>query len=258
MFLNSIFNKKEFWDNGYVRVGKVLTRDEVDIIIGEINTNEEMQDLRKNTSLKFRGGKYPSFESIFVMNDVTSHSVFSLACRKAKILNFISSAFSDDAYLYHSKVALKYENMPGFKYHQDYFYWYNMGCVFPNMATCFVALDKVTRENGCLKYIPKSHLCGRLEHVMHDGVSDSEAHPERVEKLIDMFGESEIELEPGEAVIHHANLLHASDANSSDKSRLSLLGCYNTKGNNPLPDYDAHPHYEKQARVYKRIKRPQC
>lgn len=30
-------------------------------------------------------------------------------------------------------------------------YWYNNSCLFPDMGTVFIAIDKCDRENGCLK-----------------------------------------------------------------------------------------------------------
>ena len=30
-------------------------------------------------------------------------------------------------------------------------YWYDNGCLFPDMGTVFIAIDKCDRENGCLK-----------------------------------------------------------------------------------------------------------
>ena len=30
-------------------------------------------------------------------------------------------------------------------------YWYHYGCLFPDMGTVFIAIDKCDRENGCLK-----------------------------------------------------------------------------------------------------------
>lgn len=64
MFLNSTFDNKEFWDNSYVRMGKVLNRDEVDIIISEINTNDEMQDLRKNKQGFIKKLRGPSVDEL--------------------------------------------------------------------------------------------------------------------------------------------------------------------------------------------------
>ena len=30
-------------------------------------------------------------------------------------------------------------------------YWYNNGCLFPDMMTVFIAVDKITKENSCLQ-----------------------------------------------------------------------------------------------------------
>ncbi len=237
-----------FWAEGYVRLGKLFLDAEVQAIAASIRNCKKMNEHHAQVKRKYEAGAHPSFETIFVMNDVFSDNIFALACRKKEILDFISFAFSDDAYLYHSKVPLKYPLMPGFKYHQDYYYWYQMGCLFPSMATCFIALDQATKENGCLKFIPKSHLCGRMDHILYDGFSDSEAHPERVDLLKKRYGESYMELEPGEVVIFHCNVLHASEDNRSDKSRIGLLGCYNTKLNNPINTNWEHPQYHKQVR----------
>ena len=46
-------------------------------------------------------------------------------------------------------------NLNVFLYHR---YWYKNGCLFPDMASAFIAIDKCDVENGCLKVnklIPK-------------------------------------------------------------------------------------------------------
>ena len=30
-------------------------------------------------------------------------------------------------------------------------YWYKNGCLYPDMGTVFIAIDKCNMENGCLK-----------------------------------------------------------------------------------------------------------
>lgn len=245
--------KREFWETGYVRLGKLLDDDEVAVIRDAIRDCDQMNACHAAVKEKFEAGQYPSFETIFVMNDVFTDNIFALACRKAAILDFVSEVFGDDAYLYHSKVVLKYPNTPGFKYHQDYYYWYEMGCLFPAMATCFIAIDAATRENGCLRFVPGSHLCGRINHVLTDGFSDSGCDPERVELLTERHGEVHMELAPGEAVAFHCNLLHGSDTNDSEASRLALLGCYNTRNNSPTNNNWTHPHYARQNRFAGKI-----
>ena len=240
---------KHFHEKGYALLGPLFDEQEVELLKSIILNCDEMNERFKLVKEKLQKGEYPSFDTIYVMNDVFSDNIFALACRKPPIIDFISEAFNDDAYLYHSKVPLKYPQMAGFKYHQDYYYWYTMGCLKPNMATCFIAIDKADTSNGCLKVIPGSHKCGRIDHVLHNGFSDSECDPVRVELLKERYGEVNLELNPGEVAIFHCNLLHSSDTNLSDNSRLALLGCFNTRNNSPFIETE-HPSYAKQERFH--------
>ena len=56
------------------------------------------------------------------------------------------------------------------------------------------------------------------------------------------------EMEPGTALFFHSNLLHASSANTSEKSRWSLICCYNAARNDPYKD-SHHPRYTPLHKV---------
>jgi ectoine hydroxylase-related dioxygenase (phytanoyl-CoA dioxygenase family) len=128
-----------------------------------------------------------------------------------------------------------------------------MGCLFPDLATCYIAVDRADRDNGCLKLVRGSHRLGRVDHVLFDGVSDSSVDPERLEEILARLPQDYIELEPGDAVIFHANTLHGSDENRSDRSRLALLGCYNSKHNDPYVRSHDHPNYIAQSKIYEPV-----
>jgi hypothetical protein len=51
-----------------------------------------------------------------------------------------------------------------------------------------------------------------------------------------------VEVDPGDAILFHGNLLHRSDQNRSDDPRWALICCYNTKSNNPYKE-SRHPRY---------------
>lgn len=239
-----------FQRDGYTILRGAFGSDEVAVLREAIASSERMNSQFRAIQAKFASGKYPSFESICVWNDTSGDDVFAKFTRSAKIFDVLERVFDDDVYVYHNKVALKYSNMPGFKHHQDYFYWYGMGCLFPDLATCFIAVDPATRENGCIRLVRGSHRLGRVEHKLFDGVSDSSVEPERLAVILDRLPEDVIEMAPGDAVIFHCNTLHASDANLSPNSRLALLGCYNTKRNDPFIRNHPHPNYMPQTKVY--------
>lgn len=94
--------------------------------------------------------------------------------------------------------------------HQDNFYF----CLRPpNVITMWLALDRVGEENGALRYIPQSHSRGLRPHAQTEvigfsqGISDYGPKDEAAEVLI--------ELEPGDLVCHHGELVHRAGANRS-------------------------------------------
>ena len=57
-----------------------------------------------------------------------------------------------------------------------------------------------------------------------------------------------VELDPGDALFFHCNVLHTSDQNRSDRRRWAFLIAYNRADNNPyLPHH--HPQYTALHKV---------
>jgi len=240
---------EEFWRRGFVILRGVFSRQEVGFLREAIVKNKSMTSYAQRARESFSAGKYPSFETIYVWNDTSGNDIFAKVTRAEKLWRVLGDIFRDEVYVYHNKVTLKYPGVPGFKYHQDYYYWYGMGCLYPDMAACYVAIDPATRENGCLKVLERSYRLGRLEHTMYDGVSDSGVMEERLAIVLQRCPEVHLELNPGDCVIFHCNTIHGSDPNLSDKSRLALLGCYNTKHNDPYVQECGHPNFIHQAPI---------
>jgi len=240
---------REFWEKGYLVVRNVFTGEEMQIVKQVILDHEHMNRVSDALKQKIETGKRPSFESIFVWNDTARDDVFAKVTRRAAIFDRLEHFFDDRIYVYHNKITLKYPGVVGFRYHQDYAYWYDMGCLYPDMATVMIAVDPANRRNGCLKMLTGSHKLGRINHVFDDGVSDSGVNPERLEQISKSLEEEYFELERGDIVIFHCNTLHGSDDNTSDQSRIALLGCYNTRHNNPYRSPNGHPYYQHQQRV---------
>jgi ectoine hydroxylase-related dioxygenase (phytanoyl-CoA dioxygenase family) len=131
-------------------------------------------------------------------------------------------------------------------WHQDYGYWYQNGILFPLLTSAFIAVDPATRQNGCLQVIRGSHLAGRIEHTLTG--DQAGADMERVEKLLERQELVHVEMEPGDTLFFHANLLHRSDQNHSDHPRWSMIVCYNAARNNPYKE-SHHPRYTPLSKV---------
>ena len=109
------------------------------------------------------------------------------------------------------------------------------------MGSCFIMLDKATKENGCLKILKGSHKVGRIGHGVSD-TPEQTADMERINELKKRHETVSINAEPGDALFFHSNLLHSSDANKSNNSRRTLIVCFNTKSNSPYKKI-AHASY---------------
>lgn len=106
-------------------------------------------------------------------------------------------------------------------WHQDYSYWTRTKPIAH--LTCWCGLDDATKENGCLQYIPGSHLWGLLPKPVIagelEGIKDylNEEQKKQLEKP------QLAEVKAGEAVFHHSLALHGSGANTSPRPRRAFV-----------------------------------
>jgi len=167
--------------------------------------------------------------------------IYGAICRSRRVVDSMEQLLGGEVYHYHSKLSAKEPKVGGaWEWHQDYGYWYQNGCLFPDLASVFIALDPATRENGCLQLLKGSHRMGRIEHGRFG--SQTGADPERVEAAMKRLERVYCEMQAGDAVFFHGNTLHSSDANLSDKPRWGLICCYNTRNNDPYKE-SHHPSY---------------
>ena len=168
--------------------------------------------------------------------------IYSAFVRCRRIVDTMERLLGGEVYHYHHKMILK-EPLSGgaWEWHQDYGYWYDNGCLFPDLASCMIAVDRATRANGCLQVLRGSHRMGRINH---GPIGDQTgADPERVQAALARLETVFCELEPGDGVFFHSNLLHRSDRNDSDSPRWAFICCYNAARNDPYKD-SRHPRYQ--------------
>jgi len=167
--------------------------------------------------------------------------VYGAVARCRRVVDRAEALVGGEVYHYHSKMVLKDPEVGGaWAWHQDYGYWYENGLLYPDLVSMFLALDPATRENGCLQVVPRSHHLGRLQHQLTGDQAGAE--PERVAAAVERLGAVHAELDPGDALFFHANMLHRSDRNRSAQRRWSLICCYNSAANDPVREHH-HPGY---------------
>ncbi|HEY2895254.1 MAG TPA: phytanoyl-CoA dioxygenase family protein [Pirellulales bacterium] len=173
--------------------------------------------------------------------------LYGMFSRSPRIVNRMEQLLGGEVYHYHTKMMLKEPRVGGaWEWHQDYGYWYHNGCLFPYLASCLIAVDRATRENGCLQVLVGSHNMGRVDHGKTG--DQTGADMEVVSAALERLELAYIEAEPGDALFFHCNLLHRSDQNRSERPRWSLICCYNAARNNPYKE-SRHPRYTPLSKV---------
>ncbi|SEJ64917.1 Phytanoyl-CoA dioxygenase (PhyH) [Dyadobacter sp. SG02] len=132
---------------------------------------------------------------------------------------------------YHSKLMQKEPRVGGaWEWHQDYGYWYKNEFLYPEqLMSVMIAITDANVQNGCLQVIKGSHKMGRVEH----GFSGEQvgASQRYVDLALRTMEHVFVELNAGDALFFHSNILHRSEANLSDHARWSLISCYNRSTN---------------------------
>lgn len=224
-----------FQRDGFVIVKNLLNEEEVKLLLQIARAD---QQLSQSAYGREDGGG--AVITLAVRNELTD-DYYSTIARSQRIVTRMEQFLGDEVYHYHHKLILKEPRVGGaWEWHQDYGYWYNNGCLTPDMGSCLIAIDEATRANGCLQVLRGSHHIGRINH---GPIGDQTgADLERVAVAQKRYETVHVELEPGSAVLFHANLLHRSDQNRSDNPRWALICCYNTKSNDPYKE-SRHPRY---------------
>lgn len=158
-------------------------------------------------------------------------SVYGLAARSERMVDTSAALLGGDVYHYQSKLTAKEPEVGGaWEWHQDYGYWYKNQFMFPDqMMSIMIALTPANKQNGCLQVIKGSHKLGRVNH----GFAGEQvgADMTMVNNALKTMELVYCEIEPGDAVFFHSNLLHRSEANLSDHSRWSLISVYSLQSN---------------------------
>jgi ectoine hydroxylase len=234
--------RAQYERDGYVIVPSLFDPEEIGLMRAAIE-----QDPALRASLYDRKDSEGKSTRMATWNH-PGESVYGLAARSHRVVDTMEDMLGGEVYHYHSKLTAKEPYDGGaWEWHQDYGYWYHNGCLFPYMASVMVALDRANRENGCLQVLRGSHRVGRVDHGVLPGEQVG-ADLRRVEEMKKQLELVHVELEPGDGLFFHANVMHRSDQNRSPNRRWTVLFCYNAARNNPYMEHH-HPQYTPLAKV---------
>lgn len=217
----------DFNRDGYIVIKNFFSKEEVDKMYSTAIADDVM---RKNAlDLNDQSGKKTRLSLWFT----PGNDVFGYMTRSKRMIDAITPLLDSDSPVchFHSKLMQKEPRVGGaWEWHQDYGYWYKNQFMFPDqLISVMVALTHANKQNGCLQVIKGSHKLGRVNH----GFAGEQvgADMTMVNNALQTMPLIYSELNPGDALIFHSNLLHRSEANLSEHPRWSIISCYSSQSN---------------------------
>lgn len=235
---NGIINDAQveaYHRDGYVLIRGMLDADEIGLL-----SRAAREDRVLDQKSYGKGDGEGGIVRLSLWNHPTD-TIYGMIARCETIVGSAAKLLDDEPYHYHSKMIMKDAKVGGaWTWHQDYGYWYQNGVLSPNLTSAYIAVDRATRENGCLQVIRASHTLGRIEHEQTG--DQAGADQARVDEILKRYELVHVEMETGDVLFFHSNMLHRSDRNRSDHPRWSMICCYNARSNDPYKE-SHHPRY---------------
>jgi phytanoyl-CoA hydroxylase len=219
--------REDYFENGYVVRRGLLPQDLVaelnqrftDLAEGAVEPAENMQVVRNVEVAKGLVTPRTRAHGISKMNFIQADPVLRMYSDYGPLLDQVEELIGSDLISMNSMLLNKPPDVDGrHPRHQDLIY-------FPfrpadSIVGVWTALDRITRENGCLVMIPGSHRGETHAHDYPDwehknflflGVKD-----------VDASGRVHIEMEPGDTVFFHSNIIHGSGFNRTEGLRRAI------------------------------------
>ena len=141
------------------------------------------------------------------------------------MLDAVEDLIGPDILLYHNTTWLKHAGDQAYvTWHQDNIY---IGMEPCELLSVWIALTPSKEENGCMQVLPGTHREGVLPLGTPD-LGEKSMLPSGMQTAYDVSQTEPVsmELETGEASIHHAEVIHGSLPNMADQRRMGITFMY--------------------------------
>ena len=170
--------KKNFEENGYVKINKILSNSEVSKILNEINNIKNKFLNIKNPNLHLTKDK--KINTIHDINKFISSEILEKFSKNKKLVKIIEHILEKKTLVRNMEFFLK-PKKTGKKspVHQDNFYW---NIKNKKALNVWLACTESNKNNGGVFYFKKSHKGGILAHELSFQAGSSQQIPDRIVK----------------------------------------------------------------------------
>ncbi len=222
-----------YWKDGFVVVPGLIPQGDItpwitrleEIVEGRVEPAEGMLVMRDVMVAKGVVSPATKMEAIAKIQDYENDAVLDSYTTHENILDCVERIVGHDVQTIHTMLINKPPNVDGrHPLHQDLLY-------FPfrpadRIVASWTALERVTKENGCLVVVPGSQRGELLEHENPDFeyLNGGYFGAKEIDGVLD--DRVHLEMEPGDTVFFHPILLHGSGRNRTQGFRRAISAHY--------------------------------
>jgi hypothetical protein len=201
---------EQYREEGYVPRLRVMSREDA------LQARAMLEDYERRTGGPLRGNLRHKAHLLFPF--------LSEIVRNSRLLDAIEDLYGPNLYCWTSNFFIKEARNPAFvSWHQDATYW---GLSAPDVVSAWVALTPSNMANGAMGVIPASHKKKQLPHRDTFDKNNLLTRGQEVAVEVDEAKAVYLQLEPGEASLHHVLLVHGSPPNPSNDRRIGFAVRY--------------------------------
>ena len=211
----------DFNKNGFIIKKDLFKLKDLDVYVNEFDKIvSQLKKSNEDINARWGSGLTSDIEAddslVIHTHNVQNYSSLMLEMIQNKeFLDVVEKIIGPDIVLHHTKLFEKApKNGAAFPLHQDWSY-------FPtdhnSMIAAVIHLSDSNEEMGCVRIIPGSHNLGKVED------SDGHKYNSEIHDKYNLDAAIPIIASPGDVLFFHCCSLHGSMANTSSKSRKTIL-----------------------------------
>jgi ectoine hydroxylase len=237
----SIEELKSYEENGFVVIPDVFSKDEVELLLREVQRLAAADQLRGLDELILEPD---SDERRSIFSPHRFSDLFRRLSCDHRLVDRVRQVLDSDVYIHHARINIKAAlNGKSFPWHSDFETWHaEDGLPRCRVLSAWVMLSENSAFNGPLYLIAGSHKY----FVSCAGATPQDHHRTSLRKQeygvpslaalqqLTRMGSLEAALgAPGALILHEGNTMHGSSDNISPQPRTNLFFVYNSVFNTP-------------------------
>jgi len=218
-------HKKKFFNSGFIIIRNIFKKEQIKEILNELELIKK-KVIKKKIRQFYHETKDGNINTIHDIQKIHKQGYLKKISKNSKIIKIAKAILEDDPIIRNMEFFLK-PKLTGLAspFHQDNFYWNIEDAKALNV---WIACTKSNKKNGGVVYLSGSNKLGTLNHKLSYAKGSSQKIEDFVLKNLN-FKKIFPNLNVGDCVFHHPNVIHGSMNNKSSFDRIGFVISYKAK-----------------------------